>query len=362
VPAAIRLDFDPSTTVFGLSMRLETLALAGVIFFVLVLAALSAGRSRGAPAGPEGAVDAAGPRLRRDDLVLIAFGAVPGAVVGGRLGYGLLHFDYYSANPGAITDPGQGSLGLTLGVVLGTLTAVAVARLLAAPVGRWLSVASVPVLLGLGLGKLTMILGGTGQGSYSDASWATSYVQTGPWGSINPSFPALPSQAVEGVLILALAVLVLAAPSLLRLRVRRWRSFARPALAPRRDWALLAGGRRYLTVLGLWAIVRFVAAFTWRDAHVLGPFVADQAVLALVAMVALYGPPTATALRRTRAALGRRRVARLEARSEKAALVVAQKTAADQTAIATDTSLGEPADGDSTATEGHTVETTGPVA
>ena len=45
-----------------------------------------------------------------------------------------------------------------------------------------------------------------------------------------------------------------------------------------------------------------------------------------------------------------------------AARVVAQKTAADQTAIATDTSLGEPADGDSTAADGHTVETTGSAA
>jgi len=26
----------------------------------------------------------------------------------------------------------------------------------------------------------------------------------------------------------------------------------------------------------MWAVVRFVVAFTWRDQHVLGPLVADQ--------------------------------------------------------------------------------------
>jgi len=248
VLAAIRLDFDPSTTVFGLSIRLETLALAGVIFLVVLLAALASGRSRVSVSPADGVAVAEMPKLRRDDLILMAFGAVPGAVVGGRLGYALVHLDYYRAYPKAITDPGQGGFDLTLGVVVGTLTAIAVARLLAAPVGRWLSVASIPVLLGLGLGKLTMVLGGAGQGSYSGASWATSYAGSGPWGSLNPNYPAAPSQAIEGCLVLAVAILVLFVPFALRLQVRRWWRVVYPGLAPRRQWSALTGGRRYMTV------------------------------------------------------------------------------------------------------------------
>ena len=134
-----------------------------------------------------------------------------------------------------------------------------------------------------------MVLGGAGQGGYSDASWATAYVQSGPWESLNPSYPAVPSQVIEGALVLTVAVVVLAVPFLLRLRIRRWRRLGRPGLAPRRDWAVLTGGRRYLTVLGLWAIVRFAAAFTWRDARVLGPFTAEQLILLLVAKQRLIG-------------------------------------------------------------------------
>src|ERR1035437_5445064 len=218
------------------------LALAGVIFLVLIITALRAGRS-GAAASIDG-VEAAG-RLRRDDLILIAFGAVPGAVIGGRLGYGLIHLDYYRTDLSALFDPERGGMELTLAVLLGSLTAISVARLLAAPVGRWLSVAAVPLLVGLGLGKLTMVLGGTGQGLYSDASYATLYVRSGPWGRANADRAAVPSEALEGTLVLAVLTAVLVVPFLLRLRFPERRIIVRPTLAPRRHWAMLTGGRRF---------------------------------------------------------------------------------------------------------------------
>lgn len=316
VLAVVRLDFDPWAQIYGASFRLETLALAGVILLVLVLAALSAGRAR--PAGGDSGAEPEA-RLRRDDLILIAFGAVPGAVVGGRLGYGLVHADYYLADPLALFDPGKGGLTLTLAVLLGTLTALAVARLLAALIGRWLGVAAVPVLLGLGLGKLTMALGGTGQGAYSNAFWATSFEHTVTasgggtttplpdlWGSANPGYPALPSQLVEGGLVLLAVALMLIAPALLRLRIRGRGGLARLSLAPRREWAFLIGGRRFVTALGMWALVRFFVASTWRDARVLGPFVAEQSlllvVIVLLAALALGAPATPGPFRRLKAA------------------------------------------------------------
>jgi prolipoprotein diacylglyceryltransferase len=316
VLAVVRLDFDPWVQILGASFRLETLALAGVILLILVLAALSAGRARSAGGDSDAEPE---DRLRRDDLILIAFGAVPGAVVGGRLGYGLVHADYYLADPLALLDPGKGGLTLTLAVLLGTLTALAVARLLAAPVGRWLGVAAVPVLLGLGLGKFTMALGGTGQGAYSNAFWATSYEHTVTassgdattplpdlWGSANPGYPALPSQLLEGGLVLLAVVLLLIAPALLRLRVRRPGALPRLSRVRRREWAFLIGGRRFVTALGLWAFVRFFTASTWRDARVLGPFVAEQYLLLVVivflAALALGLLATPGPFRRLRAA------------------------------------------------------------
>ena len=111
--AAVQFDFDPTTSrPSALSVRLETLALAGVVFLVLVLVGLERGPDRGrlgrgSRTAPR---DRRRPRLRRDDLILIAFGAVPGAVVGGRLGYALIHLDYYAANPARSTDPARAAL------------------------------------------------------------------------------------------------------------------------------------------------------------------------------------------------------------------------------------------------------------
>ena len=292
--AVIRLDFDSTITWLGLTVRRETVAIAAAVFVAMVLAAIAAGRMQARLDRLDGSGERdrdhgrdGEPRLRRDDLVLIAFGAVPGAVVGGRLGYGLIHFDYYSAHPAALTDPGQGSFALTLGVLLGIFGAMGVARLLTAPIGRWLHVASLPLLLALGLSKLAMVLGGAGQGQYSDSSWATVYVRPGPWDSANPGLAALPSQAIEGGLVLLVAALMLVGPVLLRFRLRRWRRVVRPGWAARRDWALLRGGYRFATALCLWALVRALAAFTWRDARIVGPFGAEQLVLLAIPLACL---------------------------------------------------------------------------
>jgi prolipoprotein diacylglyceryltransferase len=308
VLAVITLDFDPTVSPFGLPVRLETLALATVVLLVLVLVAIRAGMARPVGEDAAAATGRRSGRLRRDDLILFAFGAIPGAIVGGRLGYGLVHLDFYSADQGALLDPAGGGLSLTLAVALGTLCAMAVARLLSAPVGRWLGAARGPVLLGLGLGKLATVLGGAGQGSYSESSWATSYVGRGPWESLNAQYAALPSQAIEGILVLvALALLVIGIPALARVRVEVTREAIEIGLWPP-DHAMPPGeGRGFAVGLIFWAVARFIAAFTWRDAHILGPLNGEQLVLVgLVAilLVILVVPAVRRGFRASMAARG----------------------------------------------------------
>jgi prolipoprotein diacylglyceryltransferase len=256
--AVIAFDFDPLLHFGDRALRLETLALAGVVLLAILLAAVLAGRTPPEPVSdPEVEAER---HLRRDDLLFIVLGIVPGAVLGGRLGYVLLHWDYYSVHTDAIADPGQGNLELSLAVLGGMLTGAYVARLLASSAGRWLHVAVVPVLLGLGLGKLAMALGGSGQGAPAAVAWATSYLGPGPWGSLAPSVPAHPAQVYEAVatgLVLVVMLLLLAV-----------------GVFRRRD------GRAFLLALGLWAVGRLMAATFWRDPLLIGPLRAAQ-VLAL---------------------------------------------------------------------------------
>jgi len=255
VPAVLTFAFDPVVHLAaGLSVRLETLGIAVALFAGIVLAGIGARRAGGSASSLG--------RLEPVDLVYMLVGSVPGAVLGGRLGYVLDHLEFYQANPSAILDVSQGSFGLTLGVPLGIATGAVVGWLIGAPVGRWLRVAAVPLLVALALAKLAEVLGATGQGQPSQVGWATAYAGPGPWGSLAPDVPSLPSQAVEGFATLAVAALVLGL---------RW-------IGP----VARRGGAIMLVGLGLWAVARLGVAFTWRDPIDLGPLRSDQALSLVV--------------------------------------------------------------------------------
>ena len=268
--AVIELTFDPIVTVGGLNVRLETLGVALAIFLGLVLAAVLGRRT---PVDTTRPPDAPGEEhdepnhLRADDLMYIAVAAVPGAVVGARIGYALVHRDFYQSNSSALLDIGQGGLQLSLGVVGGILTASIVARLLGAPVGRWMHALAIPLLLGLALGKGAMVLGGSGQGQVTDVTWSTAYLGPGPWGSLAPQLPANPSQAYEA---LATAGVVLVVMVLITLGLFRGRN-----------------GGAFLVGIGLWAIARALVASTWRDPQVIGPLNMDQVISIVIAAVSL---------------------------------------------------------------------------
>jgi phosphatidylglycerol:prolipoprotein diacylglycerol transferase len=262
--AVINVTFDPVLRLTDTSsVRVETIGLAIVLFLGLLLAA------RIGSITPAVGPYVPAPGLRIDDLVFIVVGAVPGAIVGGRLGYVLGHLDFYRANPAAVLDPGQGGLTLTLAVPLGILTGGLIARLLGAPVGRWLHAAAFPLLFVLAAGKLVGVLGATGQGAPSDLPWATAFDGPGPWGSLGVAIPSHPSQVYEALLV-ALAMAGLAIVS-------------RVEFIARRD-----GGAMF-AALGLWAVARFLVAFTWRDPAVAGPLRMEQLLDVGLLAIALLG-------------------------------------------------------------------------
>ena len=129
--AVIVLDYDPNLRVGGAIVQLQTLALAVVVLAAILLVAWLAVVERRRSTLPGAAFGlSAMSDLRLDDLLFMILGAVPGAVIGGRLGSVLVHADYYQANPAAILDPGFGGLMLGLAVVGGLLSGLYVGRLL----------------------------------------------------------------------------------------------------------------------------------------------------------------------------------------------------------------------------------------
>lgn len=265
--ASVLFDFDPFLRLSeGVVVRWQTVGLVAVIAAGLIAAGLIA-RHEG---------------LRSDDLLFMAVATVPGAVVGGRIGYVLLHLDYYGANSTAILDPGQGSLELGLAVVGGVLSGAYVAALLGAPLGRWMRAATLPLLFVLGAGKLTMVLGGAGQGQPADLAWATAYAGPGPWGSLAAALPSHPAQAYEGIGTLGLLLALTIALAYGAFRTR--------------------DGRLLLVGIGGWALIRVAASLAWRDPSVVAGLnlgsliavaIAAASVLAYVLMARRAARPSA---------------------------------------------------------------------
>jgi prolipoprotein diacylglyceryltransferase len=249
VPIAIlTFDFDPLVQVLGdLTVRWGAVALTTVIIAALVLAG----------------VLAKGGGLRADDVPFIAVGIVPGAVIGGRIGYFILHSEFLGS-PSVLVDPSVGGMELGCAVVGGFLTGSYVASLLGASVGRWLHAAAAAVLFAIGAGKLTMVLTGAGQGLPSLDAWATAYLGPGPWGSLAPALPSVPSQALEG--IATLAILTALTIVLMDGGFRRH------------------DGRLFFVGIGLWALARAAVSTTWRDPEVVGGLNAGGLIALAIAL------------------------------------------------------------------------------
>jgi phosphatidylglycerol---prolipoprotein diacylglyceryl transferase len=224
------------------------------------------------------------PDARAEDLAFVVLAAVPGAVVGGRLIHGLVYFDAYGAQPAALLDLSRGSLSLVGAVFGGTLTAAYVCRLVGASIRPWADAAAIPLLLAIGLGKLTMVLGGAGQGEPFDGSWALAFGGGGSWTSAAAATAAHPSQVYES--LWALAALPLWAVVRGRLG-KRWRGT----------------GLLLLAALAWWLLGRLLVAFTWRDPPlVLG--LGGEQLATLLALLAVLGIAFGTRIIGNRRAAG----------------------------------------------------------
>lgn len=250
--ATITFGFDPILRLGPeLAVRWQTIALAVVIAAVLTWSGVIARRVG----------------LRADDLLSIVIGAVPGAVIVGRLAWIAAHPGIVPSNVWLWLDPSLGGFDLAAAVVGGVASGALIAALLGAPVGRWAHILTVPLLSALGLGKLTMVVGGSGQGLPTDATWATAFVGPGPWGSLAAALPSHPSQVYEGLGTLALALVLMV-------------GFGMGA-AGRADGRLLMGA------VAAWALIRAAVSTTWRDPLVAGPLGTNGWLAVVVAGFAL---------------------------------------------------------------------------
>jgi prolipoprotein diacylglyceryltransferase len=256
--AGLELSFDPLVSVGGVVIRWDALALVGVLLVAIGVWVVRLHESLGSA-------------LRFDEVSFVLLGAIPGAVVGGRLVHVLDYWDGYQLRPLTMLDLGHGSLSLVGAVVGGSLSAAYICRLMGGRVGIWADAAAVPLLLAIGLGKLGLLLGGGGQGSATDGPAGLSFTGPGPWRSLDAATPGWPSQALEGGWALLGIPVVLIGEAALRRRGRSGRGIA------------------LLTALTWWLAGRVVVGLTWRDEPFVGPMGAETVATLVVLLGVLIG-------------------------------------------------------------------------
>ncbi len=265
----LQLLFDPLASIGGISLRWDALALAAVLLVAMGAWVL---RLR----------SALGPALRFDDVCFVLLGAIPGAVVGGRLVHILDFADVYLVKPLTMLDLGRGSASLVGAVIGGALSAAYICRLLGGKVGVWADAAAIPLLMAIGLGKLALVLGGAGQGAPTDGSLGVAYTGVGPWRSIDAAIPAYPSQVLEGAWALLGIPVILVLERMVRLGGRGGR------------------GISFLLALAWWLGGRVAVAVTWRDDRIVGSLGAEGLAtavalgLVIVAIAVMWRPPVRT--------------------------------------------------------------------
>lgn len=233
-PAVVTLGFEPGVPIGDLELRWEALAIALVLLVALVLWVRGIGSRTGrAPSW--------------SDIALVLATSTLAAIVGGRLVHVLGFLDVYAADPLAAFDLDRGTGSLVGAVLGGAIVGAWVCGALGHARGAWADAAAVPLLVAIGGGKLALLLGGAGQGAPWDGAWALAYAGDGPWRSLDPSVPAWPSQALEGVwTLLGIPVVLLVE--------RRVLGGHAPA------------GRLLLLAAAWWLAGRAAVALTWRDA------------------------------------------------------------------------------------------------
>jgi prolipoprotein diacylglyceryltransferase len=307
--AVIELNFDPLLHIAGMTIRWQSVGVTIALLVAFAVAALMAPNvgAQGPffrrrqpdltplfPATPKVEQARRVRQLRLDDMVLIIAGIVPGAVVVGRVFHGLDYWSYYATQPSKLFDPGVGSLSLLGALIGGVLSASYVARMIDAPVRRWADAAAVPVLVAIGLGKLSELLGGSGQGLPFDGTWAVAFTGAGPWVSASPGMPSHPAQVYEGLWMLAgiPIVLIVTGKRHAPLRVSHWVAWADRTA---REGSLFAGA------LGWFLLGRLVIGYTWRDEAIVGGLNVEQTLALITMMLTLlaYGAIHFTQPRRT---------------------------------------------------------------
>ncbi len=187
-----------------------------------------------------------------DDTVSVAMWGIVGAIVGARLFHVVDQWDYYSQNPIQIVKINEGGLAIFGTIVGGPLAGAIYAWRRHLNVPRLADVASIPLILGMAIGRIGDIINGEHHGAHADG-FPLAVVYTNPNTLGEQGVPVHLAVGYEMVLDLVIfAFLIWLARGLV------WRN-GRPGFSWRPRYP--RDGMLFWVYLGLYSAGRFVVQF-----------------------------------------------------------------------------------------------------
>ncbi|MFA5507156.1 MAG: prolipoprotein diacylglyceryl transferase [Vulcanimicrobiota bacterium] len=196
-------------------------------------------------------------------------------LIGGRLGWILWEFDYYSTNPDQILNLRAGGMTILGGIVMPFIALTIYYKYKGVQPLNVLDTYAAPLLLGMAIGRLGCVLHGCCQGNVCDPGFALALTYPeGTFGVGEPAGPRYPSQLFETFADLLLMGFII------------W-------LIPRIKFA----GQGIYTMLLGYGIIRFLNEFTRGDIKYIGPITLAQwvaigmSVVGLLGLLGVFGRP-----------------------------------------------------------------------
>ena len=143
--------------------------------------------------------------LSADNLFSLALWAVPGGIIGARLVHVIDFWGYYLANPGTIFALWEGGLALWGGILGGTITGIAYARVKKFPVAGFTDLAAMGMILAQAIGRIGDIINGEHISSATSLPWGVVYTHPySPGFGLPPVHPAVGYEFLMDLLIFGL--------------------------------------------------------------------------------------------------------------------------------------------------------------
>ncbi len=152
---------------------------------------------------------APGRGVEPDAIIDMAFFVIIASIIGARIAYVIVHWEYYVGDPLRAFKIWDGGLALYGGMILGTVAGLLFFKRRGIDMWVGADITAPSLALGVGIGRIGCFLNGCCFGKHCELPWAVTFPTVSGAGTWFPGVPLHPTQIYESVSAIAVMALLL---------------------------------------------------------------------------------------------------------------------------------------------------------